>query len=231
MSMFHDSDFWVYGLALPVVLAYLLGSIPTAVWVSKAFYRQDVRTLGSKNAGSTNMYRVFGLKAGLPVQLMDIAKGSLAALLPAWLVAAAGLDNVRHFDLTIAALVAGFAAVLGHVYTCFAGFKGGKGVNTMLGMMLVVEPLGCLVGIGVFVAVLLLGRMVSLGSMLAVLSFPVYIVLRAQASCCFSDYDWLMTAVGTVLTVLVVYTHRSNIGRIVAGNERKVNLFGNKKPA
>jgi acyl phosphate:glycerol-3-phosphate acyltransferase len=233
MFSFTDSDFLLFGIAIPMVLAYLLGSIPTAVWVSKAFWKQDIRTLGSMNAGSTNMYRVFGFKAGFPVQVFDIAKGWLAAALPlfSYLAIVDPVVPPDGFSSDVAALACGLAAVLGHVYTCFAGFKGGKGVNTILGMMLIVEPWGSLVGIGVFVLVLLTSRMVSLGSMLAVTSFPVFVATRAVLRGRFDDTDYLLLGLGLLLAAFVVYTHRGNIGRVVAGTERKVNVFKKRKSA
>lgn len=217
-------------LLAAMLAAYVLGAVPTAVWVSKAFFGQDVRTLGSKNAGSTNMYRVWGFRAGFPVQVVDIAKGSLAAALPLfapvdeWLgVRGDGASTV------VAQLACGLAAVIGHIYTLFAGFKGGKGVNTILGMMLVIAPWGSLVGVGVFVAVLLAGKMVSLASMCAVASFPLFIGIRAAVLGGLDGRNTLLLGVGVLLAVGVVYTHRANIGRIRNGTESKAGFLTKKK--
>lgn len=215
-------------LGMPFLLllpAYLLGAIPTAVWVSRACFPADIRTLGSKNAGSTNMYRVYGFKAGAPVQLVDIAKGAVAAMLPVWAVQV-GWVTINPDHLIGWQLLCGIAAVIGHVYTVFAGFKGGKGVNAMLGMMLAIEPLGCLVGVIAFVLTLLSSKMVSLSSMLAVAAFALYIAVR---------WVWwpgpelnYLTPTAALLLVGVVYTHRANIQRIRQGTESKVGFLSKK---
>lgn len=199
--------------AMAMAGAYLLGSLPPAVWISKYAFGSDIRTHGSGNAGSTNMYRVFGFKAGLATQLLDVLKGWLAAMLPVWFLP---FDNAE--TLTVQQLLCGAAAVVGHVYTVFAGFKGGKGVNTILGMMLAVAPGACGVGVGVFLLVLLAFKMVSLASMIAVGSFPVYVFLTDAE-------NRVLLITGVVLFFYIVFTHRANIRRILAGNESKVNLI------
>jgi len=231
---------WALAAAL-LVGAYLLGSIPSAVWISKRFFGQDIRTLGSKNAGSTNMYRVFGLKAGLPTQLIDIAKGSLAAALPYFAAGPLGMTPmiayIGHGDAIqtnqpalpffVLQLACGLMAVIGHVYTIFAGFKGGKGVNTMLGMMLVIAPLGSAVAVGTFVLLLLTFRMVSLGSMLAVIAFTGFEVFMFSMDG--GVVHMILAGVGVLLSVFIIYTHRTNIGRIFNGTESKVPIYGKKK--
>lgn len=200
------------------VFAYLVGSIPTAVWISRWWYGKDIRQYGSGNPGSTNMYRVFGFKAGLLTQIIDIAKGYVAAYLSSWMELPG--DPLRN------QLLVGLCAVIGHIYTVLANWKGGKGVNTLLGVMLRVEPMACLVGIVVFLIVLLLGRMVSLASMSAVLSFPVYLLVLH-----FGNEEPLhpfLFPFSLLLVVLIVYTHRSNIRRILRGEENKVNFVKSK---
>jgi glycerol-3-phosphate acyltransferase PlsY len=201
-----ESVVWVLG-------AYVLGSLPPAVWISKYVYGSDIRTHGSGNAGSTNMYRVFGFKAGLATQVLDILKGWVAAMLPVWLMAGEGSETRTMWQLAC-----GVAAVVGHVYTVFAGFRGGKGVNTILGMMLAIAPGACAVGLTVFGVVLLAFGMVSLASMTAVGSFPVYVAAMEPD-------NRVLLVTGIALFVYVVYTHRSNIRRIAAGKESKVNLI------
>ncbi len=198
---------------MAMVAAYVLGSLPPAIWISRYFYGSDIRTHGSGNAGSTNMYRVYGFKAGFATQLLDVLKGWLAAMLPVWFLAFEGSES-----RTVQQLLCGVAAVVGHVYTVFAGFKGGKGVNTILGMMLAIAPGACGVGVAVFVVVLLVFQMVSLASMIAVGSFPVYVLL--------TDPDnRVLFAVGVALFVYIVFTHRTNLRRMMAGKESKVDLI------
>jgi glycerol-3-phosphate acyltransferase PlsY len=174
------------------------------------------------------MYRVFGWRAGVPVQLIDIAKGGFAAILPmqpefkAWI----NPESSDQLQLLLM-LAAGIAAVAGHIYTVFAKFRGGKGVNTMLGMMLAIAPIASLVSVLVFLITMLLTRMVSAASMTAVFAFPVYIYTRAFISG--EPVSQILFAVGVVLFVLVVYTHRSNIKRIRQGTESKVSLSRNSR--
>ena len=204
------------------IIAYLLGSIPTAIWISKLLYKKDIRNYGSGNAGSTNMYRVFGFKAGFITQIVDIAKGFIATKLPIWF-----WNDITQEHKTYILLAHGIIAVIGHVYPVFAKFKGGKGINTLLGMMLAIEPIASLVGVIVFIIVLLISKYVSLASMTAVLSFPIYLL--------FSHYflgkplDKVMLVVGIFLWLGVMYTHRSNIKRLLQGTENKATFLVKKK--
>ncbi|MCS6904817.1 MAG: glycerol-3-phosphate 1-O-acyltransferase PlsY [Bacteroidia bacterium] len=204
-----------------ILLSYLLGSLVPAIWISKYFYGRDIRTLGSGNAGSTNMYRNFGFKAGLITQILDIAKGSIAASLPVLV-----LPNYNQLPpfFSYAPLVCGIAAIIGHVYPIFAKFRGGKGVNTVLGVMLVLQPIASIVGVIIFGIVLLLFRMVSLASISAVASFPIFLILHSlwQNSSLFTIYF----AISLLLTGWIIFTHRSNILRIFKGTEPKIpSLF------
>jgi glycerol-3-phosphate acyltransferase PlsY len=205
---------------ISLVLAYLLGSLPFAVWISKRFYGADIRTFGSGNAGSTNMYRTFGFKAGFITQLLDVLKGVFAALIPHYF-------PVSDAETLIIGqqIACGLAAVLGHTYPIFADFKGGKGVNTILGMMLAIHPAGSAAGLGIFLLTLLAGKMVSLASMCAVSSFPVFLLVKKlffRES--FSGGEEILLYAGLILALWVIYTHRENIGRIRSGTERKVDL-------
>ncbi len=203
------------------LLAYLLGSIPTAIWLSKIFYKKDIRDYGSGNAGSTNMYRVFGFRAGFFTQVIDILKGYIAVQLPVWLGAE---QNV--YILT----AHGILAVLGHVFPVFASFKGGKGINTLLGVMLAIMPEASLVGVVVFIITLLISKYVSLSSMLAVLSLPVYLFSKHVITG--EPLDKFLLGLGIFLFLGVVYTHRSNIRRLLNGTENKAGFLikksGNK---
>ena len=203
-------------LTLP--LAYLLGSIPTALWAGRWFFNlADIREHGSGNAGATNTFRVLGKKAGSGVMAVDVLKGFVATSLPVWLAA----DQIPESQLLYWQLACGALAVLGHIYPVFAQFRGGKGVATILGMMLAIAPAAVGVCILVFVAMLLAFRYVSLASMTAGLAFALLQLLPQ-----FRPANPVLVGVGFVLAALLVYTHRANIGRLRAGTESRVPLFG-----
>jgi glycerol-3-phosphate acyltransferase PlsY len=212
---------------LLLISAYVLGALPFSIWISQLVYKDDIRRHGSGNAGSTNMYRAFGFWAGFSTQLLDIAKGAMAASLPVLMLRYMPdlCPELVFTRLVAVMLLCGICAVLGHVYSFLAGFKGGKGVNTMLGMMLFIEPTGSGIAVLTFIIMLLLFRMVSVGSMVAVLAFNLYLWINHLAG---NIPPAELVGVSILLLLLVVYTHRSNIARIRQGTERKVNLFGSK---
>ena len=158
---------------LLIVLAYLIGSIPTAVWVSKAFFGFDIREYGSGNSGATNTYRVLGPKWGTLVMVVDMLKAiaavKLAFLLPYSFESEIYLVNMQ--------LGLGLAAVLGHIFPVWADFRGGKGVASLFGMVLGIQPNVALCCVGVFILVLYLTRWVSLSSILASIAFPIFILV------------------------------------------------------
>lgn len=214
-------------------MAYLLGSMPSAVWISKGIYGSDVRTYGSGNAGSTNMFRIFGFKAGMATQLIDLGKGMLAAALP-WFFVKLFPGQFHHFSglpFAIQSMITGLAAVIGHIYPVFAGFKGGKGVNTLLGMLLISSPLTALVCLGVFVLTVLLSSFVSLGSLLGTLTFSVFHVVQDLIAGEPIRGEFLGLGLG--MFALVVFTHRANVSRILQGKENRAGfvdkLMGRKK--
>ncbi|GHP12827.1 glycerol-3-phosphate acyltransferase [Lentilactobacillus fungorum] len=187
---------------LMLVIAYLLGSIPSGVWIGKAFFHIDIRQHGSGNIGTTNTYRVLGPTAGTIVMAMDISKGALATLLPVFF----GND-------TINALVFGLAAILGHTFSIFDHFKGGKAVATSAGMILAYQPIFFLIAAGIWILVILLTSMVSLASMVA---FTLTTITTFFAN------DLFLSILAIALTVFIFYRHRANINRILHGNERMV---------
>ena len=205
-------------ILLALLVAYLLGSIPTALWVGRRFFGlADIREHGSGNAGATNTFRVLGPKAGTAVLLVDALKGFIAAyFLPQWLVAQGAIapEHELYYKLTC-----GVLAIVGHIYPVFAQFRGGKGVATVLGMMLGVAPATVGVCLLVFIAMLLLFRYVSLASMTAGVAFALLQLLPL-----FQPAQSFMVYVGFVLAVLLIYTHRANIGRLRAGTESRVPL-------
>lgn len=199
---------------LLIVAAYLLGSIPSAVWIGKKYYGIDVREYGSKNAGATNTLRVLGRRAALPVFALDVLKGFVAVTLAHLAGYPHGSDQV--FNLKIA-LVA--AAVLGHIFPVFAGFRGGKGVATLAGAVLGVYPPAVLLCLATFLVVLMISHYVSLSSMTAGVMFPIYIVVF------FRETYWPLILFGCVIALLLIITHRKNIRRLIAGTESKIYLW------
>ena len=205
-------------LTLPVIssliLAYVLGSIPTAVWIGKAFYDIDVREYGSGNAGATNTFRVLGKKAGIPGLLIDAFKGFAAvSLVHLFTEEPISTEAFVNYQLGL-----GIAAVIGHIFPLFAGFRGGKGIATLLGLMLGIHPEGALLALVVFLLVFALTRFVSLGSMSAAISFPFLIVLVFQATVP------SLIIFSMFVAILVLVTHQKNIERLVRREENKANI-------
>ncbi len=194
--------------------AYFLGSIPTAVWVGRVKYGIDVREHGSKNAGATNTFRVLGKKAGKVVLSVDVLKGMFAVLLPYFALPVAFSDP----HLTHIQLVASFLAVLGHVFPIFAGFKGGKGVATSLGVIVGLQPLAALICLIIFLLVFILSHYVSLGSISAAVAFSISLWL-------FPIQTFALPIFGTLLALIVIFAHRKNIKRLIDGTESEMNLF------
>ncbi len=200
---------------LLIVLAYLIGSIPTSVWVSKYLFQFDIRDYGSGNAGATNTYRILGSKWGTFVMAVDMIKAviavKLAFLLPE------SYDNELY--LVNLQLGLGLAAVIGHIFPIWANFKGGKGVASLFGMVLGIQPNVALCCVGVFILVLYLTRWVSLSSILASIAFPVFILVI------FNEPEHLYRVFAIIVALLVLFTHQKNITRILKGNESKVPIL------
>ena len=208
--------------AAALIIAYLLGSIPSAVWAGKLLHGIDVRKHGSGNAGATNVIRVLGWKTGLPVLLFDLFKGWLAAMMPLFLNSAepgsAMIANIQ--------IAAGLMAITGHILPVFADFRGGKGVATMFGVLLALQPLLTLSCMGVFLVVLLISGIVSLSSMIAGIAFPLLLFLF------FDTPSMVFKIFAVIVAIALILTHRKNSGRLLRGEENKLNIFGKKdKPA
>jgi len=204
------------------VLAYLLGSIPSAVWIGKRFHNIDVREHGSGNAGTTNTIRVLGWTTGIPVLLIDIAKGWLASMLPVFFhLAVRGSALMTNLQL-----IAGIIAIIGHIFPVFAGFRGGKGVATVFGVFLALQPLLTICVMGVFLTVLFITGIVSVSSMSAGVSFPVLLFVF------FDTPSVLFKIFAIIVGAALLVTHRENIRRIWRGEEKKILKFGkkNKEP-
>lgn len=203
---------------LLVIIAYLLGSIPTSVWVSKSMFDIDIREYGSGNAGATNTFRVLGPKWGSFVMLVDVTKGALATslyiLMPYYLTNELARTNFM--------IILGLVAVVGHIFPIFANFKGGKGVATLLGMSLAIQPIVALLCLVVFLITLISTRFVSLSSMLAGIAFMVLILFI------FKEKETMYRLFAVIVAVMVVITHQKNITRLIKGTENKVPIFKNR---
>ncbi|MCX6267196.1 MAG: glycerol-3-phosphate 1-O-acyltransferase PlsY [Bacteroidetes bacterium] len=205
-------------IVLEILLAYLLGSVPSAVWIGKLVYGIDVRQHGSGNAGATNVIRVLGYKAGIPVMLLDVFKGWLAVQMAVWIpVPGLGAETMIYIRIGMA-----LAAVLGHVFPVYAGFKGGKGVGTIAGAGISLFPLAILLVLVVFILVLVATHYVSLSSILASLAFPlvVFFIIGIR-------HPGLI-GLSLLVSVFIPVTHRKNIRRLINGEERKFD-FRRKK--
>lgn len=213
-------------LAIIVILAYLVGSIPTSIIVSKAVKGIDIRQHGSGNAGGTNVMRVLGWKHGVMVILLDALKGVLAVVVIARLhYGGLPFANVSPFDdFTLVQIIAGISAVIGHIWTVFAGFKGGKGIATALGMLLMIVTIDMLIAVGVFLIVVTISRYVSLGSIMGAVSVPAAMIFRENIlHDSIVGYNTLLPFVIAV-ALLVIYTHRKNVIRILNGTENKLSF-------
>lgn len=200
---------------LLILLAYFIGSIPTSVWVSKYLYGIDIREYGSGNAGASNTYRVLGPKMGTFVMVVDILKGvcatSLYLLIPYYMH--------DEWDRTNFMVGLGLAAVIGHIAPVWADFRGGKGVATLFGMVLAIQPLVAICCVGVFLFVLYLTRFISLSSILASVAFAVFILFI------FNEKETLYRGFAIAVTLMVMLTHQKNIGRLLRGSESKVPIL------
>lgn len=198
-----------------VILAYLIGSIPTAVWVSQRFFNIDIRDYGSGNAGATNVYRVLGSRWGTLVMLVDMLKG-MAAVQLAWLLPEYADSETLFQNLQT---ILGMTAVLGHIFPIWADFKGGKGVATVFGMVLGISPITAVSCVGIFGIVLYLTRFVSLSSILASIAFPIFILVI------FNVENPLYRVFAIAVALMVVLTHQKNIGRLLRGEESKIPIL------
>lgn len=200
---------------LLVILAYAIGSIPTSVWVSKYFFGIDIRDYGSGNAGATNTYRILGSRWGTFVMVIDVIKGviatSLYLFIPHYLN-----DEWARTNLMIGL---GMSSVVGHIFPVWAEFKGGKGVATLFGMVIAIQPAVAVCCVGVFLLVLYLTRFVSLSSILASVAFAVFILFI------FNEKETLYRVFAVAVALMVILTHQKNINRIFKGTESKVPIL------
>ncbi|MDD3741734.1 MAG: glycerol-3-phosphate 1-O-acyltransferase PlsY [Bacteroidales bacterium] len=196
------------------IVSYLIGSFSSAVWFGKWFFGVDVREHGSKNAGATNTFRVLGYKAGIPVFIADILKSFLAVQLIN-LIPDIVLETEFYYQIK---LVFGISAVIGHIFPLYTGFRGGKGVASMLGLVLALYPAVAGITLGVFIIVFLITRIVSISSIIAALSFPLIMYFITDGT------SPTLTVFSIVASVLIVVTHKKNIKRLLKGEEKRISF-------
>jgi len=205
-------------ILIVLILSYLVGSIPTAVIAGKLLKKIDIREHGSGNAGATNVLRVLGWKASLVVLLFDMLKGYVAVT---WIVDI--IPNVYDIDTkAIYQILAGAASICGHIWTVFAGFKGGKGVGTAAGVFFGLQPVPVFICMLVFTGIVSRTKYVSLGSMISAVLLPI--ILLVQFFFLDKPVPIAHTLIAVLLAVLIVIMHRENIHRLVAGNENKISF-------
>lgn len=230
-------------LIVILIVSYIIGSIPTSIIAGKLLKGIDIRDYGSGNAGGTNAFRVLGWKTGLTVTILDIVKGAIAAISVVVFFEAHPLGSLPDINPIALRLIAGLCAVFGHVFTIFAGFKGGKGVSTAAGMMFAIAPVTTLIVLGIFLLVIFFSRYVSVASMLAAVAFPLIIAVRKYLFDLGEglDYyikmfntrvfihdslDYHLLIFGLIVALAIIYTHRANIRRLISGNENRVTFHG-----
>ncbi len=199
---------------LYLLIAYLMGSIPTSVWIGQYFYNIDVREFGSGNSGATNTFRVLGYKAGIPVLIIDVLKGWTSVKLADFISGfPAGSEQLVNLELVFAV-----AALMGHVFPVYVGFRGGKGVATLLGIVLALNTTAALISLGVFIVVFVATKYVSLSSIIASFAFPNVVIFamdsRVPSMVIFSMF----------ITVIVLVTHQKNIERLLSKRESKITF-------
>ena len=202
---------------ISILFAYLIGAIPTAVWVGKYFYKKDVREYGSGNAGATNTFRVLGKIPGIFVLMFDVFKGGLAINNPAVIY----FHLQSNFDLQIAL---GLVAVIGHIFPVYVGFRGGKGVAILLGIVFSLHPITAVIALVVFLIVFLSSGFVSLGSITAAIVFPIILFLMEK------DLAFSHAVFALSVSVLTLITHKKNIQKLLKGEENRVNFITKNNP-
>ncbi|MEC8853648.1 MAG: glycerol-3-phosphate 1-O-acyltransferase PlsY [Bacteroidota bacterium] len=203
-----------------LLLAYLIGAFPSAVWLGRTFYNTDVREYGSGNAGATNTFRTLGPKAGIPVLLMDILKGWIAVNLVYFVMDNQLMSDEKFFELK---LVFGIAAVIGHLFPIYTGFRGGKGIATMLGFMIGIYWQAALLSALVFILTLLISKYISLSSIIASLAFPFIVIVILGMN----NTNSSLIIFSIFVPILSLITHQKNIERLLRREENKAK-FGKK---
>ena len=212
---------------LLLIVAYLFGSIPSAVWIGKHYFGVDIREHGSKNAGATNMLRVLGLRAALPVFVIDFMKGFVAVTLMGLMRLDPSVSTAWVINFKIFAVV---AAVLGHIFPVFAGFRGGKGVSTLIGAVTAIQPNLAVLCFAVWVLVFVFTHYVSLASIIAGCCFPVFVAIFSTTLYSrYGEFSWIFIIFSVAVALMLLWTHRANIVRLRRGEESKTYLWKRRK--
>jgi glycerol-3-phosphate acyltransferase PlsY len=206
-------------ITVPVIIAYLIGSIPTSVWVGRIFYNVDVRKEGSGNAGATNTIRVLGTKAGIPVLIFDVFKGWLAV----FILCLFHFENLSEGQLVYLEMFMGIAAVVGHIFPIYVGFKGGKGVATIAGVGMALYPVGFFYIAIIFIVCLLISRIVSISSITTAISFPLIVIFILH------NPHLPLIILAIAISIFIPITHRKNIVRLLKGEEKKFSFKKKRK--
>ena len=201
-----------------ILLSYLTGSFPSAVWVGKTFFNKDVREYGSGNAGATNTFRVLGKKAGIPVLLMDVFKGCLSVNYILFVSNVSSLSPSQYFEIQLAF---GISAVIGHLFPIYTGFRGGKGIATLLGLLIGLSPYAAIIALIVFITVVIITKYVSVSSIIASISYPIIIFFI------FEDSNYSLQLFSIFVPILSLITHQKNIERLFRGEENKISFEKN----
>ncbi len=217
-------------LIFVVLLSYMVGSIPTSIILSKLVRGIDIRNYGSGNAGGSNVFRVLGWKWGILTILLDALKGAVSVIVVARLY----LDNIPFHnitpfdDFTLVQIICGVTAVMGHVWTVFAGFRGGKGIATGLGVLIMIVTIDMALALGIFFIIVAVFRYISLGSIAAAFSVPLIMVIRENMFGVNIQGYHTILPFSILLALFVIYTHRKNIERILKGSESKISFVKKK---
>lgn len=206
-----------------ILISYLLGSIPTSIILSKVFGGIDIREHGSGNAGGTNVVRVLGWKIGIFVMIIDVLKGTVAT---AWVsqMQLINSNTVSIFDPFMLSVICGIAAIIGHVWTIFAKFRGGKGVATGMGMMIALSPIDISVGVIIFIIIVSITKYVSVGSMFGVASIVLSIFIRKNIFNAEIQGSEILLWSTSLISLFIIFTHRANIKRLLSGTENKFSF-------
>ncbi len=215
-----------YCIVTLFIIAYLLGSIPSAVWIGKRYYGVDVREHGSKNAGTTNVLRVLGTRAAIPVFVIDFLKGFIAVSIFSLLRYDTGIPSQAW--IVNMKIIAVFVVVLGHIFPIFANFRGGKGVATVLGAVTGIQPNIALFCFVVWLVVFLIWHYVSLASIAAGCAFPIFVSVFSGSIYARHGLDHTSISFivfSFVVAIALVWTHRKNVGRLLDGTESKIDVW------